>query len=79
MKNKKPNKRRRSGRLSFWLFNIMLSAIILGAASLSLFCKGDAMLPLDADYRDVIGVSSQIITAIITFVVSIIDSRAFSR
>jgi len=72
MKNKKTKKMRRSGRLSFWLFNIMLFAIILGAASLSLFCKGDAMLPLDADYRDVIGVSSQIITAIITFVVSII-------
>lgn len=72
MKNKKTKKIRRSGRLSFWLFNIMLFAIILGAASLSLFCKGDAMLPLDADYRDVIGVSSQIITAIITFVVSII-------
>lgn len=72
MKNGKAKKVRNSGNLSFWLFNMMLIAIILGAVSLSVFGKGDSRLPLDADYRDVIGVSSQIITAIIAFVVSIV-------
>ena len=72
MKNKKSKKVRSFGSLSYWLFNIMLFAIVLGAVLLSVFGKGDARLPLDADYRNVIGVSSQVITAIVSFVVSII-------
>lgn len=72
MKNKKSKKVRSSGNLSFWLFNMMLIAIILGAVSMSVFGKGDARLPLGADYRNVIGVSSQVITAIVSLVVSII-------
>jgi len=72
MKNKKTKKVRSSGSLSFWVFNMMLIAIILGAVLLSVFGKGDARLPLGADYRNVIGVSSQVITAIVSLVVSII-------
>ena len=73
MKKEKKQKRIKvAGNCSFVWYNILLIIISLGTMIFSILDKYYNLITWPEDYENVIGVSSQIITAIVTLVVSII-------
>lgn len=62
-----------SNATSFWLFNIALILFFIASLCFSLFNKTICFISWPENYIDVIGVSSQIITAISTLIVSVIS------
>lgn len=71
-KEKKKKNIKVAGNCSFVWYNILLIIILLGTTFFSIADKYCNFVPWPKDYENVIGVSSQIITAIVTLVVSII-------
>ena len=61
-----------AGKCSFVWYNVLLIVILLGAIGFSIADKYCGLIAWPASYDNVIGVSSQIITAIVSLVVSII-------
>ena len=71
-KEKKKKTIKVAGNCSFVWYNILLVSILLGTTIFSIVDKYYNLIVWPAGYENVIGVSSQIITAIVTLVVSII-------
>lgn len=60
------------GNIGFFIYNIVLTIMFLGATVFSIIDKLHAVLTWPEEYSNVIGVASQVVTAIIVLVVSII-------
>lgn len=71
-KEKKKKNIKVAGNCSFVWYNILLIIILLGTTVFSIVDRYYNLIVWPAGYENVIGVSSQIITAIVTLVVSII-------
>ena len=71
-KKEKTTKIKVAGNCSFVWYNILLIIILVGTTVFSIVDKYYNLIAWPAGYENVIGVSSQIITAIVTLVVSII-------